>query len=309
MIQNNNDDRYEQTNDLTLAAAKTKIIIIDDESSTRQGVARLIERHLPDFEVIGDADNGYEGMMLIKNLEPDIVIADIRMPRIDGLEMIENVKCCCPNTQFLILSGYSEFDMAKKALQLQVSDYLLKPVTSFQLKEALSSLRQRILDQNYTPFSERSNDRPSQSKQNASKELMSDSASKQVAGQAIDKKGEEGGEDTRQGYYSEIVLYIINEIESRYSEKLYLESMADKLRITPEYAGNLFSKETGKSFSSYLRDVRLDHAKKLLLEKNIKIYEIAVRCGYSDEKYFCRVFKNILGVSPKNYARMYSRRK
>ena len=88
-----------------------RILVIDDESKTRTGIIRLIKSLDPNFFVIGEAENGYDGMLLIKKHRPDVVITDIMMPRINGLDMIANVKELSPDTRFLILSGYAEFDL------------------------------------------------------------------------------------------------------------------------------------------------------------------------------------------------------
>ncbi len=240
-----------------------RIVVVDDEAGTRSGVIRLIKRISPDFVVVGEAENGYDGMMQIAALQPDVVIADIRMPRVNGLEMIENARLSSPRTRYLILSGYSEFELAKQAIRLSVVDYLLKPVTAGQLADALHQLRNTI---------------------------------------RADKGAPPEGMPEVPGY-SPIVTRIVEGIHRDYARRLYLEEFADQLKITPEYAGSLFSRETGKTFSTYLRDLRMEKAKELLRENSGKIYEIAYKTGYTDVKYFCRVFKEYAGVSARNYAR------
>ncbi len=239
-----------------------RIAVIDDENGTRAGIIRLIKKINPDFVVVGEADNGYDGMLLIKSLCPDVVITDIMMPRLNGLEMIENARICSPNTRYLVLSGYAEFELAKQAIRLSVVDYLLKPITSDQLADALNRIYQGY------------------------------------GAQTADKTAEPGANS-----YSFIVEYIVKDIFENYAQRLYLEDYAKQLKVTPEYAGSIFSKETGKSFSLFLRDVRMEKAKKLIKNTDDKIYEIAYKTGYSDVKYFCRVFKEYTGVSAKSYAR------
>lgn len=239
-----------------------RIVVVEDENGTRGSIIRLIKKINPEFVVVGEADNGYDGMLLIKSLRPDVVIADIMMPRVNGFEMIENARICSPNTRYLILSGYAEFELAKQAIRLSVVDYLLKPITADQLADALNTI--------YKGLSLQTVDRTIESKAND---------------------------------YSPIVQYIVNDILENYAQRLYLEEYAKQLKVTPEYAGSLFSKETGKSFSMFLRDVRMEKAKELIENTDDKIYEIAYKTGYSDVKYFCRVFKECTGVSPKCYAR------
>lgn len=252
-----------------------RIVVVDDEGGTRNGVIRLIGRIDPAFVVVGEADNGYDGMLQIKTLQPDVVIADIRMPRINGLEMIENARLSSPRTRYLILSGYSEFELAKQAIRLSVVDYLLKPVTAAQLSDALNRLRRMFI---------------------SDEGISSPTSSDGVPG------------DGAASAYTPIVAHIVEGVRRDYAQRLYLEDFAGQLKITPEYAGSLFSKETGKTFSSFLRDVRMERAKELLRGGGLKIYEIAYKTGYADVKYFCRVFKDYTGVSAKNYVRELSNR-
>lgn len=117
-----------------------KVIIVEDEVRIRQGLARLIQKVDMGCTVIGTAENGYEGLQMISRLEPDIVITDIQMPRMDGLKMIEQAKAIGAECVYVILSGYSEFEYARKGIRLGVSDYLLKPVTITLVKELLARL-------------------------------------------------------------------------------------------------------------------------------------------------------------------------
>jgi len=237
-----------------------RIIVIDDESKTRASIIRLLKRLGDAYKVIDEAANGYDGMLLIKELRPDLVITDIKMPKVNGLDMIENAHESSPDTAYIILSGYAEFEMARRAINLPVEEYLLKPITVEQMQDALNRI-------------------------------------------SIVKKQENclGGSQT--GDYSSITSYIVKEINNNYAQRLYLDEIASQLKVTPEYAGNVFSRETGKTFSVYLRDVRIEKAKGLLKDTDLKIYEIAYKTGYSDVKYFSRVFKECTGVSAKQYIR------
>jgi two-component system response regulator YesN len=102
-----------------------------------------------------------------------------------------------------------------------------------------------------------------------------------------------------------IVRKAMNYIKEYYNGKISLEEIADGMNITPEYLGRLFTKELGKSFSDYLKEFRIDKAKELLIGKKIKIYEVAEQVGYSDSKYFCKVFKELTGMAPKEYMKFY----
>jgi two-component system, response regulator YesN len=97
----------------------------------------------------------------------------------------------------------------------------------------------------------------------------------------------------------------INYIKEFYKDRVSLEEIASSMNITPEHLSRLFTKELGKNFSDYLKEYRINQAKKLLAKDKMKIYEIAERVGYSDPKYFCKVFKEVTGMSPKEYMKIY----
>lgn len=96
----------------------------------------------------------------------------------------------------------------------------------------------------------------------------------------------------------------INYIREHYQEGISLEEVAGKLGITPEYLSTLFNREMGENFSTFLRKFRISHAKRLLKGTDMKVYEIAETVGYTDPKYFARVFKDELGISPGDYRQM-----
>ncbi|BCZ44282.1 hypothetical protein psyc5s11_03490 [Clostridium gelidum] len=119
----------------------------------------------------------------------------------------------------------------------------------------------------------------------------------------IDKVGEKNDDEST--INSLIVRKAMNYIKEYYSDKISLEEIANGMNITPEYLSRLFTKELRKSFSDYLKEFRIEKAKELLTNKKMKIYEIAEKVGYSDSKYFCKVFKEYTGMAPKEYMKFY----
>jgi len=114
-----------------------KLLIIDDEPLVRQGLKKLIPWKKHAIEVCGEAANGIQGLELILEIEPDIVLLDIRMPKIDGLETAKKAREGGYTGEFIILSGYTDFAYAKKAISLGVSDFLVKPVDEDELLAAV----------------------------------------------------------------------------------------------------------------------------------------------------------------------------
>lgn len=240
-----------------------RIVIVDNEVRTRINIGSLIYNFNREFQVIGDADNGYDGMLLIRSLLPDLVITDISLPRVNGLDMIEIAKECSPKTQYLVFSDNANFDSENKETDLPSVDYLAKPISSMQLAEALYKVNNKLT-------------------------------------------GHEKKEpcEVKVNKYLPFVNFIVNDIKENYAQKLRLDKYARKFKVSEEYVGMLFHKETGKSFCAYLRDIRMKKAQELIENTDFKIYEIAFRTGFSDPKYFCKVFKNYNGVSAKSYVRI-----
>ncbi len=122
-----------------------KVFLVEDEIVMREGIKNNINWEAEGFEFAGEASDGELAYPLIRQTQPDILITDIRMPFMDGLELSRLVKSEFPDMSIVILSGYNEFDYAKEALQIGITDYLLKPITSAQLIEELHKVEKQIL--------------------------------------------------------------------------------------------------------------------------------------------------------------------
>jgi two-component system response regulator YesN len=112
-----------------------KVVIIDDEVIIIRGLSKNIDWHGNGFELVGSAANGEEGLKLVAEQRPHLIITDIRMPFVDGFELTEQVVQAYPDTKIVMLTSYDDFEFAKRALQLKVFDYLLKPVDGEKLLE------------------------------------------------------------------------------------------------------------------------------------------------------------------------------
>ncbi|MCK9478608.1 MAG: response regulator [Firmicutes bacterium] len=121
-----------------------KVLLIDDEKAILDGLKMLIDWNQLGFEIVGAATDGEEGFRLAKELNPNIIITDIRMPNLSGLELITKLKSELYNAKIIILSGYNEFDYAKFALENEVFDYLCKPVSKEELSKVLLRLGEKI---------------------------------------------------------------------------------------------------------------------------------------------------------------------
>lgn len=124
-----------------------RLVVIDDEYIVVEGIKAMIGRQKLDYQVVGWAYDGITGLDMITRHAPDLVITDIRIPGMDGLSMIEEAKEICPNTAFVVISGYTEFEYAKKALGLGVMGYIDKPISMDKLNEVLEKVEKNFFRQ------------------------------------------------------------------------------------------------------------------------------------------------------------------
>ena len=121
-----------------------KIMLVDDEEEVRTSIIKKINWKANGFEVVGDAENGRDALEKIENLEPNVIITDIRMPYMDGLALTESIRQRFPSIKVIIFSGFDDFTYAKEAIRLGVTEYILKPVNVDELTEILKKVRAKL---------------------------------------------------------------------------------------------------------------------------------------------------------------------
>ncbi len=248
-----------------------KVIVLEDEPTVRRELVLLTPWDDMGIVFSGEASNGIEGLALARKADPDIVLTDIRMPGMDGLVFIaENEKRRLAEgrrgPEYIILSGHSEFEYARRAIHLGVSEYLLKPVDDEEFRAALLRAKQRIMD-----LSVRSR---------AEKTLFNE-----YQGNA--QEGYIGG--------------AIRILKDRYIQGVTIEAAASELGISAGHLSRLFRQETGYTFTDYLMYVRVKRAAELLRDPAVKVYEVADLVGYADARYFAQVFRKITGLTPREF--------
>ncbi|WP_054711841.1 response regulator [Bacillus sp. JCM 19041] len=247
-----------------------KVVIVEDEPILLKGLLYRIDWLKTGCTVIGSAEDGNEGLRLISELRPDLVITDIRMPFKDGLEMLKEAKC---HYQFeaIILSGFGEFAYAQQAIHIGVHDYLLKPV---DLNELEATLRKVV-----TILNEK-------------KSAASWSEHTKVYADILDIDLESAS-----GYVGDTMRII----KARYGEKLTMREVSDELCISSVTLNAKLKQNTGYGFNELLTRYRITKALGLLQDEKMLVYEIAEQTGFSDYKYFSHVFKKHTGMSPKQF--------
>lgn len=123
-----------------------KMIIADDSDLTRKGIRESVNWEMMDIEIVGEASDGLEAMMLIHDTDPDIIICDVRMPKLDGIALINEIQPSHPSLQVLFLSGYSDKEYLKNAIKLNAVDYIYKPLQLHELISAVEKAKKNCLN-------------------------------------------------------------------------------------------------------------------------------------------------------------------
>ena len=122
-----------------------KVILVDDEADVISAMEQKIQWNDLGFEVVGSATNGVKALELVEKMQPDVVLPDIKMPYMDGLELAKRLNNDYPNIHIMICTGFDEFEYAKEAVHLEIKEYMLKPINAAELSESLNRLKACLL--------------------------------------------------------------------------------------------------------------------------------------------------------------------
>lgn len=121
-----------------------RVLLADDEEEIRSGISRKIDWASLGFQLVGEAGNGEEALELAERLRPDVVLTDIKMPFMDGLELCRRLRLTLPGARLVVFSGFDDFEYARQAMSLGVSEYILKPINAPELIQVLEKLRDQL---------------------------------------------------------------------------------------------------------------------------------------------------------------------
>ncbi|WP_313577592.1 response regulator transcription factor [Lacrimispora sp.] len=242
-----------------------KLIIVDDEPKIRKGLFKLLDAQ-EGFQVTGVFEDVHSALKALYELEADVIITDIKMPEVSGLELIRQIRERNLNIRIIILSGYSNFSYAQKAIELGVTRYLLKPTDPRELLSVLRELEQELFPAIHEK--EERQDRPSEGENEVGNLL---------------------------------VLKAIQYIGVHYGGRITLTDMAGELHLSPNYLCELFKRHTGKNLMEYVTEYRMQKAKSYLNHVEYKVADVAEMVGYKEAKYFSSAFKKAYGITPLEY--------
>lgn len=241
-----------------------RIVIVEDEFQIRHGMIHTLAWSEHGCQVVGEAADGVAGCEVIDRLRPDIVISDIKMPRMNGLEMIEKTIGVCGYAAVL-LTGYSEFEYARKACRIGVCEYLLKPVDEDELFSVIEMIRTK-------------------------RASPAGSADRQDELIYFDHE-----------HVSPMVLRAVAYIEHHYNERFSQNDLAVKLNMGTSTLTSAFKEETGYTLHEYITRYRMVRAVQMLKKREMRIYEIGRAVGIPNYRYFCGIFRKYFSCAPSDY--------
>lgn len=261
------------------------LLIAEDEQMLRTGLASL-NWASQGITLLAAAKNGLQAVEMAEEHPVDILLSDIRMPGLSGMEVAQFVRDRYPGAEILFLSGYEEFEYAKKAISLHANNYILKPAMPQEVLRAVGAAKDKIVQRR----------REDETKRQMEMELQNLSKVASVTQTPTEEAGIPTEEDITQ---------VVNYIHKHYQESLNLAALAEEFHFNPVYLSRLIKKKSGHTFTELLTSTRMYHAARLLRDTVLKNGEICTRIGMGDERYFGQVFLRTYGVSPQQYRKQH----
>lgn len=248
-----------------------KILIVEDEDLEIRALKFIINKYFSEkLEVVGEASNGVEAVYKSSILNPDIILMDINMPLMDGLEASAKIKEENKKVEIIILTAYDYFEYARRSVKLGVYDYILKPFSNEEFVDSINELIKEIEEK--TEY------------------LMQQ-----------DNEIEEDVPD----YYSKSNVMLIETakkyIQMNYNKDISLDEIAKLVSMSTYHLSRIFSKFEGITYKDYLIKLRMEKAKQLMKEGKKSIKEISIEVGYTDQNYFSKSFKKYFSKSPSDF--------
>lgn len=241
-----------------------KVLVVDDEPVVRRGIVLGVDWASMGCVIVGEAANGEDGILAVERYKPNLIITDVRMPGMSGIEMMNELRHRGCRAHAILLTAYSDFEYARAALQFGADDYLLKPFKNQELVNAINRVRRK------------------------EQEL---STMTHVDSMPLAK-----------GDKSKYVLQAMNYIAEHYADSgLSITGIAQHLGVSEGHLSHVFKKETNYTVVGYITQYRIHRAMELLKDCRYKIYEVAEMVGYRDVTYFGSIFKKKTGMSPSDY--------
>ena len=250
-----------------------RVLIADDERLEREALADLVVRRFEHEAVIQTAENGRRAADTAILWEADLILMDIEMPGINGLDAARAVLEQRPECKVIFVTAYSLFQYAHEAMHLGACDYLLKPVDPDEAEAAIRRAIRQI---------------------EAGRKLA------ELAPVAPEPAADTAEAEDRNAL---VMAHVRRYMEDNYMFDLSLDSVSEILHISPAYLSAQFKKYQKMNFLDCLTELRINAAKQLLTDPLRSAAEVASMVGYEDASYFARAFKKRTGMTPTQYRR------
>ncbi|MCS7459862.1 response regulator [Paenibacillus doosanensis] len=254
-----------------------KLLVADDETKIRNGICNYFPWAELGFEIVSEAKNGKQALDFILKHEVDVVLSDIKMPVMSGVELAEELYNRKNKTKVVFLTGYREFEYAQKALIYGVKSYIIKPTKYEELLDVFTRVKAELDEERH---------------RGTAAPAALEAQSEETADDAGDGEG--------QSYHEKKVAAIKSHVMEHYKE-VTLEEVARSFHMNLFYLSKYFKKWSGQNFSDYLISVKMEKAAELLRDFTYKTYEVGNLVGYDNAKNFSRAFKLYFGKSPRDY--------
>lgn len=245
-----------------------RLVIIEDDYQIRTGLGNFFPWTEIGFQVVGCFENGKQALDYIYSNNVDIILSDIIMPVMTGLELAEELHKKNSKIFIVFLSAYKDFDYAQQALNFGAKNYIVKSTKYDDLISVFRKIKNE-LDEKNTQKTE---------------EILPEQSSNVNSDHSDNKK----------------IKKIKDYIEKNY-RNVTLQNTADEMSMNHVYLSRFFKEKTGGHFIDYVTEVRMKKAAELIKQNNFKLYQISEMVGYSNAKNFSRAFKNYFKVSPQEY--------
>lgn len=279
-----------------------KVLLVEDEVFVRESVREIIAWEELGFTVAGEAGNGSEALEMIRRDPPDLVLADIVMPEMDGVELLRRAREEGYRSRFIMLTCIGEFEYVRQAMEYGASNYILK------LSMSVNSLRDTLRKVS----AELARDGVGASGAEDSARVGSGVAIRETGGGAGEgpqangpgrrtAASSPGPAGTEAGISHPEVCKIIAYIAENYPQDITVKSMAQYVMMGENYVSALFKKKTGQTLIHYLHRVRVEKAQEYLLHTDLPVHEIGQRVGFLNDNYFIKIFKRHTQQTPSKY--------
>jgi len=272
-----------------------RILIAEDEFIERMVLKKILEKKFGDQCEVLEAENGTQALEIFRSTDIHIVILDIEMPGIKGVQAAEIMRREKQGFCIIFLTAYDKFEYAKKAIAVRAMDYLLKPYSE---RELISVVDEAIhLTEKYEKVHTEREEESVAEVEETDLSLMGDYNQTLLTEEGTD----EGTGEISPSRLNVLVAMVEEYVKKNFMHEISMQDAARAVNYSDAYFSKMFKQQFGLNFTAYLTEYRIEEAKKMLCQPTISVKDIGVRVGYPDSNYFARVFRRMNGVSPSEY--------